>query len=85
MKQITVYSQDNCNFSIATRHLLKYKGFDFQEIGVDDNPGLRKELELKSGQSSLPQIFVEAYSIGGYTDLEKAIENGELARLLGSL
>lgn len=82
MKQLIVYGQDNCNFSIATRHLLKYKGIDYVEIPADNNAELRAELEQKSGQKSLPQIFIGDHSIGGFTDLEMAIDNGEINRLL---
>lgn len=82
MKKITLYGQDNCNFSIATRHLLKYKELAYTEIPADDNPSLREELKQRTGQSSLPQIFVGDLSVGGFTDLEKALENGELYKLL---
>jgi len=36
----------------------------------------------RSGRHTVPQIFVEGYHIGGSDDLEDAIENGLLRRVL---
>ena len=36
-----------------------------------------------SGWSTLPLIFVKGVLVGGYTDLKKLHDSGELARLLG--
>ncbi|NYE59218.1 glutaredoxin-related protein [Duganella sp. 1224] len=43
----------------------------------------RLALKLWSGWSTFPMIFVNGTLIGGATDLQKLIDSGEFARLLG--
>ena len=43
----------------------------------------RNALKMWTGWPTFPMIFVKGVLIGGATDLEKLIGNGELERLLG--
>ena len=43
----------------------------------------RTALKMWSGWSTLPLIFVKGVLVGGYTDLKKLHDSGELACLLG--
>lgn len=43
----------------------------------------RNALKLWTGWPTLPMVFVRGTLIGGASDLEKLIANGELKRLLG--
>lgn len=43
----------------------------------------RTALKMWTGWPTLPMIFVNGVFVGGATDLEKLIEAGELAKLLG--
>jgi monothiol glutaredoxin len=42
----------------------------------------RTALKMWSGWSTFPLIFVQGVLVGGYTDLKKLHESGELTRLL---
>jgi monothiol glutaredoxin len=44
----------------------------------------RLALKMWSGWPTLPMIFVKGVLIGGATDLERLIKDGELKKLLGS-
>ena len=82
MSSITVYTRSLCGFCTAAINLLDEEGFKFEEIAADNNPSLRAELAQRSGQSTLPQVFVGDRSVGGYQELAMAIANGEFAKIV---
>jgi glutaredoxin 3 len=51
------------------KQLLERKKISYDEIRVDTNPAKRQEMMTKSRQRTVPQIFINDQSIGGYTDL----------------
>jgi len=51
------------------KQLLERKGVSYNEIRVDKNPAKRQEMMTKSRQRTVPQIFINDQSVGGYTDL----------------
>tara|TARA_R110000772_G_scaffold64821_1_gene144798 strand:- start:306 stop:512 length:207 start_codon:yes stop_codon:yes gene_type:complete len=58
------------------KQLLDRKGVAYTEIRVDLDPEKRQEMMKKSRQRTVPQIFINGESIGGYTDLV-AINNSQ--------
>jgi len=80
--QVTVYSTDYCPFCARAKALLKHKRADFVEINVEDRPDLRSWLRSASGQTTVPQVFVNNRSIGGYSDMSALDQQGELDALL---
>lgn len=69
MAKVEVYSTGQCPYCIMAKQLLERKGIDYDEIRVDSNPEKRQEMMTKSRQRTVPQIFINDQSIGGYTDL----------------
>lgn len=84
MPEITIYTRRYCGYCTAAVNLLTSKGYQFVEIATDGDPKTRAEIQQKSGQSTVPQIFVDETSVGGYTELAEAISNGEFDQLLSS-
>ena len=82
MPVITVYTRKFCGFCTGAIHLLNQGSYPFEVVAADDDPSLRAELEQRSGQATLPQIFVGEYSVGGYRELALAISDGEFDELL---
>jgi len=82
MKAVTVYTTDYCGFCVAAKNLLKSKDIPFQEIDVTKDPALRQDLVKRSGQRTVPQIFIGDESIGGFTELKALSDRGELAARL---
>ncbi|MBU14182.1 MAG: glutaredoxin [Gammaproteobacteria bacterium] len=82
MQSITVYTRSLCGFCTAAINLLNEQGFKFEEIAADNNPSLRAELTQRSGQSTLPQVFVGDRSVGGHRELAVAIADGEFAKIV---
>lgn len=68
---------------MRARRFLKSKGVEYQEILVGSNRELRAEMEQKSGRTSVPQIFINNEPVGGYDDIARLEQMGELDQLLG--
>lgn len=76
MAKVEVYSSAHCPYCVMAKQLLERKGVAYTEIRVDLDPTKRQEMMKKSRQRTVPQIFINNESIGGYTDLV-AINNSK--------
>ena len=81
--QVEMYASDWCGYCRRARALLEKKGVAFTEIDVDDRPDLRSWLRSASGQTTVPQVFVNGRSLGGFTDIDALDRDGGLDPLLG--
>lgn len=61
--------------------LLTQKGIAYTDINVDDSARL-DEMRQRSGQSSVPQVFIGDQCIGGFDELDALSRSGELDKLL---
>lgn len=69
MAKVDIYSTAQCPYCVMAKQLLERKGVSYNEIRVDKNPAKRQEMMTKSRQRTVPQIFINDQSVGGYTDL----------------
>jgi len=69
---------------MQAKHLLASKGVEFREISVDGDPELRMDMMRKSGQRTVPQIWIGDKHIGGCDDLWALERSGELDLILAS-
>jgi glutaredoxin 3 len=82
MTNVIMYSTAYCPYCIRARELLTRKNIAFHEIRVDDEPSKREEMIARSNRRTVPQIFINDKSIGGYDDLYALEDQGELDNLL---
>jgi glutaredoxin 3 len=82
MAKVVIYTTQWCGYCAAARELLRSKGVEFEDIDVDTDPARRQEMIEKSGNKTVPQIFIGDESIGGFTDLAALEEQGQLDKLL---
>lgn len=82
MQPVTIYTTRLCGFCHAAKSLLNKKRVAFEEIPVDGRSEMRVELMQRSGQRTVPQIWIGDRHIGGYTDLAALDETGQLDKLL---
>ncbi len=75
-KKVVVYTTGYCPYCHAAKEFLKSKKVAFEEIDVTDDEAMREKLEKMSGQSTVPQIFADGRSIGGYEDLVRFYQAG---------
>ncbi len=82
MKPVVMYSTAYCPFCIRAKQLLKSKGVDFEDIAVDNDFQLRQEMMRKSGQRTVPQIWIGDHHVGGCDELFALERAGELDPML---
>jgi len=80
---VRMYTTRLCPFCIRARMLLESKGVAFEDIAVDRDPELRREMMALSGRRTVPQIWVGDTHVGGYDDLAALDRSGRLDPLLG--
>ncbi len=80
--KITLYGTTLCGFCTAARRLLDAKGVYYDYIAVDTNSKLRSEIAEKSGQTTVPQIWIGELHVGGYSDLVTLERDQKLDNLL---
>lgn len=83
MSDIQVYTWSNCPYCVRAKDLLSRKGAKFEEINLDGRDDELLKLRERTGQRTVPQIFIDGKLIGGFTDLAALDSRGELDRLLG--
>ena len=81
--EVIMYSTRFCPYCMLARRLLKQKGIEFEEISVSRNNALWEEMEQRSGRNTVPQIFINNESVGGYDDIATLNHQGKLDQKLG--
>tara|TARA_B100000427_G_scaffold322908_1_gene325591 strand:+ start:493 stop:762 length:270 start_codon:yes stop_codon:yes gene_type:complete len=70
MAKVEIYTTFLCGYCSSAKNLLNSKGIVYTEIDVSYNFDERKVMEERSeGRSTVPQIFINGNSIGGFDDL----------------
>lgn len=64
--------------------LLTKKGVNYEFVLVSDDAELREDVMRRSGQRTVPQIFIDNEPIGGFDELCALDKDGHLDALLGS-
>lgn len=83
MAKVIIYTTDYCPFCTRAKALLRSKNVEFEEIDVTHDARLQVEVRRLSGRRTVPQIFIDETSVGGFEELRELDEAGELDRLLG--
>jgi glutaredoxin 3 len=70
MTHITLYSMPNCAYCVRAKALLDQHGLAHDEVVLDDpSLDLRADLERLTGGHTFPQIVIDGFTIGGYSEL----------------
>lgn len=79
MPDIKLYSTRNCPFCVRAKALLTSKDLEYTEIHVDTDAERLHEMIERSGNRTVPQIFINDKSIGGFDELSQFNAEGKLA------
>ncbi len=82
MPKVEVYTKQRCPYCVSAKALLGRKGVAFQEIDVEHDDERRAWLVEASGQRTVPQIFVDGRSLGGFSDIDALDKQGKLDPIL---
>jgi glutaredoxin 3 len=84
LPKIEIYGTEYCGYCTAARMLLKKKGLNYEDILVSTNAEALAEMRERSGNSSVPQVFINDQAVGGFDELYELEESGDLDKLLGT-
>ena len=80
---VEIYTTPTCGYCRAAKSLLTRKNVAFQEIDVSNGSGLRQAMVSRAGgRTTVPQIFVNDFHVGGCDDLYALERTGGLDPLL---
>jgi glutaredoxin 3 len=82
MSEITVYSIEPCSFCARVKGMLQTRGVEFSEVNLAKDPQGRVELASRTGMMTFPQVLIDGELLGGFAEVQAAIENGRLDELL---
>jgi glutaredoxin len=70
------------SYSWRAKRLLRRKGHAFEVVDVTDDAELRTWLARATGRNTVPQIFVDGRTVGGFDDIKALDRSGKLDRLV---
>jgi glutaredoxin 3 len=81
MARVEVYTTAMCPYCVAAKRLLDERGIPYAEFDVANDDALRADVMQRSGRRTVPQIFIDGRSIGGFEELRGLDAAGELTAL----
>lgn len=82
MSNVIIYTKESCPYCRMTKEFFTHRQIPFKEILVDKDPEKLNEMIQRSNRRTVPQIFIDGQSIGGYDDLAELAKSGKLNDLL---
>ena len=79
---VIIYTTRFCPYCVRARNLLDDKGVAYEDIAVDDDPQLRREMMTRSGLNTVPQIWIDEQHIGGCDEMMLLERQGRLDEIL---
>ena len=80
--EVVMYRTPYCPYCVRAAMLLKKKGVEFKEIDVSNDDEARERLLRDTGSRTVPQIFINGVSVGGFDDIASLDRRGALDPLL---
>jgi glutaredoxin 3 len=84
MARVQVYSTRWCGYCVRAKALLDTKRIPYEEIVLDDDASFRQRLHELTGGWTVPQIVVDGEPIGGYAELWRLAQSGQLEEKLAA-
>jgi thioredoxin reductase (NADPH) len=78
MKDILIYSTRGCPYCVVAKRALDGRGIPYREVDITFTPHVRDELKARTGEWSVPQVFVDDQYIGQDDELVALVATGAL-------
>lgn len=83
MADIVIYRTEYCPYCDMAKRLFDEIGVTYEQIDVTNDAEARAELLKRTGgKRTVPQIFINGQSVGGFTDVQALKRTGELDKML---
>jgi glutaredoxin 3 len=82
MPKVELYTKRQCAYCVQAKALLDRKGVTYQEIDAEGDDAIRAWLAEATGQKTVPQVFVDGRSLGGFSDIDALDKAGKLDPIL---
>jgi glutaredoxin 3 len=79
--RVEMYRTRYCGYCTMAARLLDRERVPFTEIDISGDHERRRWLAQVTGRRTVPQIFIDGRSIGGYDELAALARRGELESL----
>ena len=79
--KVVVYSKSWCPFCVKTKNLLASKNVEFKLVELDQLPNgdaIQAALAQKSGQRTVPSVWIGGQFVGGNSELQGLNGSGQL-------
>lgn len=76
VKNITIFTTNTCAYCVMVKKWLNAKGYDYEEVNLDNDPSRQQEAYEASGQLAVPVTVVTKQD-----DTKEVIVGYNLARL----
>ncbi|KAJ6461040.1 glutaredoxin, partial [Mycena sanguinolenta] len=85
--KIMIFSKTTCPYCRCAKHLFAAEFPEEKPMVIElnereDGPAIQSYLAEKTGQRTVPNIFVNTQHVGGNDDTQAAFKSGELTRLV---
>ena len=84
MSDVTVYTTEPCSFCARVKGLLSSQGIEFSEVNLSKDAEGRMALVKLTGMMSFPQVVVGNRLIGGFSEVQAAVQDGRLDEILAA-
>ena len=83
MPSVQIYTTAICPYCVRAKSLLERKGVKYEELRIEGNRELMREMLERSRRRTVPQIFIGQQHVGGYDDMVALDVEGRLDPMLG--
>ena len=80
--KVLIYTSASCPYCTWSKRLLDKKQARYDEIRVDQDKAARMKLQERTERTSVPQIFIDDFHVGGYQEMVELDQEGKLDKLL---
>ena len=85
MAKVEIYTWQYCPFCMRAKALLDAKQINYHEYQIDGDQEARQKMsERADGRTTVPQIFIDNYGIGGCDELHALDLSKKLDALLNT-
>lgn len=76
--KVIIYAKDSCIYCIRAKELLDSRQIFYEVVDLTNNKDLHLKLVEKTGQHTVPYVFINDKFIGGYQNLQEFNMQGKL-------